>query len=281
MISGRTGIIAHLGYPTESFTAPMIYNPWFAHRGIDAVVVPMGVRAEHYAAFLRPLFSLSNIRGALVTMPHKVTTAGLLDAVSVAVEIAGACNAILRRPDGALLGDMFDGVGFSRAAQRQGFDFAGADCLVVGAGGVGSAIAAAIAPEISGSKPGSIALYDIRDGAAEALAARLCPHYPGLDIRLAGNDPAGYHLVVNATPLGMMPADRLPFDPDRLDPGALVGDVVLGAGVTPLLQAAARRGCRTLVGTDMLFEQIPAYLDFFGYGAATVDELRALAQISY
>src|ERR1700751_3684228 len=69
MISGRTELIAHLGYPTESFTAPMIYNPWFAHRGIDAVVVPMGVRAGDYAAFLRPLFRLSNIRGALVTMP--------------------------------------------------------------------------------------------------------------------------------------------------------------------------------------------------------------------
>ena len=80
-------------------------------------------------------------------MPHKVTTVGLLDAVSVAVEVAGSCNAILRRPDGSLYGDMFDGAGFTRAARRDGFEFAGADCLVVGAGGVGSAIAAAIAAE--------------------------------------------------------------------------------------------------------------------------------------
>src|SRR5207248_11122570 len=94
MISGRTAIIANLGYPTESFTAPMIYNPWFEAHGIDAVVVPMGVRAEDYAGFLRPLFRLGNIRGALVTMPHKVATVGLLDQVSVAVEIAGSCNAI-------------------------------------------------------------------------------------------------------------------------------------------------------------------------------------------
>ena len=277
VISGRTQIIAHLGYPTESFTAPMIYNPWFAQRGIDAVVVPMGVKAEHYAAFLRPLFSLSNIRGALVTMPHKVTTAGMLDRVSTAVEIAGSCNAILRCLDGSLYGEMFDGIGFTRAATAQGFTFAGAACLIVGAGGVGSAIAAAIAPE----RPGSMALYDIRDGAAEALAARLRRHYPGLDIRLGDNDPAGYGLVVNATPLGMTAGDRLAFDPHRLSPGALVGDVVLGAGVTPLLQAAVRRGCRTLAGTDMLFEQIPAYLEFFGYGSATPDELRALAKISY
>jgi shikimate dehydrogenase len=289
MISGRTQIIAHLGYPTESFTAPMIYNPWFEHRGIDAVVVPMAVRAEDYAGFLGPLFRLGNIRGALVTMPHKVTTVSLLDNVSVAVEVAGSCNAILRRPDGSLYGDMFDGIGFARAARRQGFDFAGADCLIVGAGGVGSAIAAAIAAEGAaegaGSRPGSpegsITLFDVRPAVAEGLAARLRRHHPDLHVRLGGNDPAGYRLVVNATPLGMAAGDPLPFPPDRIDPEAMVGDVVLGAGMTPLLREAARRGCRCVVGTDMLFEQIPAYLEFFGYGSATSDQLRAVAKITY
>jgi shikimate dehydrogenase len=255
MITGRTEIIAHLGYPTESFTAPMIYNPWFEHRGIEAVVVPMGVGAEDYVAFLPPLFRLSNIRGALVTMPHKVTTVGLLDEVSVAVRVAGSCNAILRRPDGSLYGDMFDGIGFTRAAKR-----------AAGAAAEGA---------------GSIVLFEVREAVAEGLAARLRRHYPGVPVRLGGNDPAGYRLVVNATPLGMAAGDPLPFAPERLDPGALVGDVVLGAGETPLLREAARRGCRTLVGTDMLFEQIPAYLEFFGYGSATTDELRRLSKIRY
>src|SRR3977135_4485869 len=73
-ISGRTKLIAHLGYPTESFKAPMIYNPYFEKYDIDAVVVPMGCKAEDYAAFLKLVFKLSNIHGALVPMPHKVTT---------------------------------------------------------------------------------------------------------------------------------------------------------------------------------------------------------------
>src|SRR3984957_12909587 len=158
MISGRTTLIAHLGFPTETFTAPMIYNPWFERRGVDAIVVPMGVGAADYPAFLRSLFRLSNIRGALLTMPHKVTTVALLDEVSLGVRIGGSCNAILRRADGSLYGEMFDGEGFIRGAKRRGFDFAGANCLVVGAGGVGSAIAASIAAE----RPGSLALFDIR-----------------------------------------------------------------------------------------------------------------------
>jgi shikimate dehydrogenase len=254
-----------------------IYNPWFASRGINAVVVPMGVRSENYAAFLRPLFRLSNIRGALVTMPHKATTVGLLDEVAVAVQLAGSCNAILRRSDGSLYGDLFDGIGFVRGVKRKGFNFSGADCLIVGTGGVGSAIAAAIATE----DPGSIGLFDIDAAAAERLATRLHRHFPGLAVGLRDNDPTGYHLVVNSTPLGIAAGDPLPFDPARLDADAFVGDVVLTAELTPLLKLAAHRGCQHLIGTDMLFEQIPAYLEFFGYGTATGDELRATARISY
>ena len=99
MIDGKSTLVAHLGYPTESFKAPLIYNPGFEKEGINAVVVPMGVRAEDYPAFFRPLFRLTNIRGALVTMPHKVTTVGLLDEASSAVKVAGSCNAVLLRPD--------------------------------------------------------------------------------------------------------------------------------------------------------------------------------------
>ncbi|HTQ32825.1 MAG TPA: hypothetical protein VMI30_01540 [Stellaceae bacterium] len=276
MINGRTSLIAHLGYPTETFTAPMIYNPWFAQRGINAVVVPMGVMAEDYPTFLKSLFQLSNIHGALVTMPHKATTPSLLDEVSVAVKVAGSCNAILRRADGSLYGEMFDGEGFVRGAKRSGFDFRGTDCLVVGAGGVGSAISAAIAQE----RPRSLALFDIRSAAAANLADRLARQYPGLRIALRGNDPADYHLVVNATPLGMNPGDPLPFDPGRVDPTTFVADVVLKPE-TKLLAMVAARGCRYIVGTDMLFEQIPAYLEFFGYGSVTPDELRAVARIAY
>ena len=102
MISGKTLLIAHLGYPTESFKAPMIYNPYFQREGIDAVVVPMGCRGEDYPDFLKLFFRLSNAHGALVTMPHKVTTVGLLERASPAVRIAGACNAVRRGADGAL-----------------------------------------------------------------------------------------------------------------------------------------------------------------------------------
>jgi shikimate dehydrogenase len=276
VIRGTTTIIAHVGDPIAPVKAPMIYNPYFERAGIDAVVVPMGVRAADYAEVLPALFRLTNVRGALVTMPHKVTTVPLLDACSAAVQIAQSCNAVLRRPDGTLLGDLFDGAGFVRGVERHGFTVRGARCLVVGTGGVGSAIAAALAA----AGAASLALYDQHGAGADALAGRLRQHYPQLDLETGSNDPAGVNLAVNATPLGMNADDPLPFDAARLEPATFVGEVVMKQEITPLLRAARERGCRTQVGTDMLFEQIPLYLEFFGFGRVTPDALRAVAALN-
>ena len=277
MISGTTQLIAHLGYPTESFKAPMIYNPWFEKRGIDAVVVPMGVKPGDYAGTLAALARVTNLKGALVTMPHKVTTLSLADEITPTARIAGACNALLLRPDGTWLGDQFDGAGFVRGLLRKGRTLRGARVIVSGAGGVGSAIAASLAAE----GVAHISLYDTCAASAEGLAERLRAHYPQLVVQTGSNDPAGFDVVVNATPLGMNEDDPLPFDVTRIDPAAMVGEVVMKTEYTPLLQAALAKGCGVQVGTDMLFEMIPAYLEFFGYGTATADELRAVAQIKY
>jgi shikimate dehydrogenase len=277
MISGKTTLIAHLGYPTEAFKAPMIYNPYFEKAGIDAVVMPMGVKPEDYAQVLKALFQLTNIRGALVTMPHKVTTVALLDEVTPTVQIAGACNAILRRPDGSLLGDMFDGAGFVRGVQRKGRPLKGAKALVVGSGGVGSAIAASLAA----AGISAIGIFDANSASAESLGERLSEHFPKLKVETGSKDPDGYDVVINATPLGMKEGDPLPIDVARIAPTTFVGEVVMKQEMTPLLRAAKAKGCVVQVGTDMLFEQIPAYLEFFGFGTTTPDELRAVAKIKY
>jgi len=276
VIRGTTTLIAHIGDPIAPVKSPMIYNPYFESVGIDAVVVPMGVRAADFPEVLKAVFRFTNIRGALITMPHKVTTVRLLDEVSVAVKVAQSCNAVLRRADGTLFGDLFDGAGFVRGVERNGFKLAGARCLVVGTGGVGSAIAAALAA----GGPAAITLYDSNAASASGLAGRLRQHYPKLEVSTGSNDPAGFDLVVNATPLGMNPDDPLPLDVKRLAPTTFVGEVVMKQEVTPLLRAAREKGCRTQIGTEMLFEQIPLYLDFFGFGKVTPDELRAVAALT-
>jgi hypothetical protein len=47
MINGRTELIAHLGYPTETFTAPMIYNPWSRVRNPDGLTIKSKAYKSH------------------------------------------------------------------------------------------------------------------------------------------------------------------------------------------------------------------------------------------
>lgn len=277
LVNGDTEIIAHIGYPTHAFKAPMIYNPWFAKTGVNALVVPMGCQAPDFANFLSALFKLSNVRGALITMPHKVTTVALLDEVLPGAAIAGACNAVRRLPDGRLQGDMFDGEGFVRGVLRKGVVLAGASALVVGCGGVGSAIAASLAA----AGVACLRVFDVNALASERLAQRLLHHYPNLAVQVGCNDPAGMDLVVNATPLGMKQGDAMPTDVSCISPSTFVGEVVMQSELTAFLAAAKARGCAVQIGADMLFEQIPAYLEFFGLPSTTPEVLRSLAQLRY
>lgn len=276
-IDGDTELIAHIGHPTHAFKAPLIYNPYFQSMGINAVVVPMACRAEHFPTFLRALFTLENVRGALITMPHKVNTVALLDVASPVVLVAGACNAVRRDALGRLVGDQFDGAGFVRGVQRKGLQLRGARVLVVGNGGVGCAIAASLAA----TGVARVSLFDAHAAACEALGQRLKAEYPDIEVVTGHNDPAGHDLVVNATPMGMDDGDPLPMDVSRLSPDTFVGEVVMKTEMTAFLRAAQARGCPVQIGTDMLFEQIPAYLEFFELPTATPDTLRSVARLSY
>ena len=277
LINGHTELIAHIGFPTHSFKAPMIYNPYFEQQGINALVVPMGCKPEDYPGFLRSLFKLSNIRGALITMPHKVSTIGLVDEVLPAAAIAGACNAVRLGPQGQLQGDMFDGEGFVRGVLRKGLKLQGARALVVGTGGVGSAIAATLAA----AGVAAISLYDVNAASAHALSGRLSAHYPALQVSTGNCDPAGHALVVNATPMGMNEGDALPMDVSRIAPSTFVGEVVMRTEMTAFLSAAQARGCQVQIGSDMLFEQIPAYLEYFNLPTTTPELLRSVARLHY
>jgi shikimate dehydrogenase len=273
-LSGNTRILAHIGYPTTTFRAPSIYNPYFEAAGIDACVVPMGVRGEDFAASFPAILRFANAIGALITMPHKIAVVDMLDESSIAVRIAGSCNAVRRLPDGKLAGDMFDGEGFVRGLARKNVAMKSASALIAGAGGVGSAIAASLA----GRGVARIVLSDPDPRAAARLAGRLTGHYPALAVKIGAPDPRGHDIAVNASPVGMNDGDPLPFDVAALDARTLVADVVLKTEITPLLAAAEAQGCTIQTGLDMLYEQIPGYLEFFGLPTTTPDVLRALSR---
>jgi shikimate dehydrogenase len=149
--------------------------------------------------------------------------------------------------------------------------------LVIGSGGVGSAIAASFAK----AGAADLGLRATSNAIMERLAERLTKFYPELSVLVGAPVDTGWNVIVNATPLGMNANDPLPMDVSRIAPSTFVGEVVMAREVTPFLAAARARGCQIQVGVDMLFEQIPAYLEFFGLRTTTPDELRSVAQIDY
>jgi shikimate dehydrogenase len=79
----------------------------------------------------------------------------------------------------------------------------------------------------------------------------------------------------------MNDGDPLPLEVERLSASTFVGEVVMKQEMTPFLRAAQAKGCAIQIGVDMLFEQIPAYLEFFGFPSADPSELRAIAKVDY
>jgi shikimate dehydrogenase len=79
----------------------------------------------------------------------------------------------------------------------------------------------------------------------------------------------------------MNDGDPLPMDVARISRDAFVGEVVMKQEMTAFLEAVQARGCRFQVGSDMLFEQIPAYLEFFDLPTTTAQVLRSVAKLSY
>jgi shikimate dehydrogenase len=218
---------------------------------------------------------LRNILGALITMPHKVAAFQLADEVSVSASIAGACNALRLSPDGTIIGDQFDGEGFVRGLESKEIPLAGESALVIGTGGVGRAICASLA----GRGIKALGLSDPDKQSSQELQDRLQRHYPDVKITVEDRPYTGnYRLLVNATPLGMNANDPLPLDPSQLGPHHIVADVVLTKEMTPFLVAAKSRGCQTQTGLDMLYEQIPAYLRFFGLPTTTAQHLRSISR---
>ena len=221
----------------------MIYNPWFEAQGIEAVVVPVGVEPRSIPALLKALFGATNVHGASSpcrtrsprrtwSMKSRRRRGSPAPATRSCVGRTARCWANVRRR----------GLRPWRGAQGT------ADRRARGRWWSAAAVSAP--PSRRRWLPPARRRWacTIRPGAAaEALADRLRQHYPAIQVTTGSNDPHGYDIVVNATPLGMKAGDPLPVDTDRIAPTTFVGEVVMKEEFTPLLRAAKARDapCRS------------------------------------
>jgi shikimate dehydrogenase len=172
----------------------------------------------------------------------------------------GAINAARRGPDGRWQGDNFDGAGCVRALAERGVTLAGRQVLQIGAGGVGRAIAMAFAA----GGASRISFYDTDEAREASLAQNLRTHFPELVVEPRQSALDGHDLVVNCTSLGMAEADPYPVDPAGFGADTVVVDVIQTPEVSPMLVAAAEKGCITQPGRAMTIAQMALVAEFFG-----------------
>jgi shikimate dehydrogenase len=246
-LSGETRLFPIIGDPIKYVESPVRLTSTFAERGHNGMCIPMQVGGEGLDTVMAAFTVTANVDGILVTMPHKFTAFAHCATSSERARLFGVVSVIRRNPDGTWHGDMLDGLAFVKAQRDHGAQVEGARALLVGAGGAGSAIAAALLE----AGVGELVVHDVDPARVAALLKLLADLSQG---RLTAGppDPAGCDLVFNATPMGMEDGDPLPVDPARLTSSMFVGDVIAGHGLTPFLDAAQAAGCKTANGGNMV-----------------------------
>ncbi len=258
-LTGATRLYAIIGDPIVQVRSPEVYTEQFVALGVNAVLIPAHVPARMFDTVIPALLALGNLDGLLVTVPYKARMLPFATRLSTSATIVGAINAMRREADGSWSGDMFDGIGFVRAAERKGERLRGRRVLLFGAGGAGSAIACALVD--AGVR--SIRIVDPDSGRVRDLIGRLHKTFAACDIAPAGLDRGDVDMIVNASPVGMQPGDGMPGDVGQLTPDTLVGDVVISDSPTPLIEHATRHGCPTVTGRDLHAGQSEAIMGFF------------------
>src|SRR5437667_10692135 len=228
-IKGTTRLYGLVGDPLTTAKSPELLNRLFIEQREDGVCVPFQVEADDLSAFVTGARAVGNLSGVLVTMPHKQRMLAFVDELHPTARQVGALNVIRCDDDGRWVGAIFDGLGCVLGMQWEGNHPANKSVLLIGAGGAGRAIAFAVAS--AGAR--SLAIFDVderrADDLAESVAAatRCSP-------QVGAPDPHGYGIVIDGTPLGMKPDDPMPVDPNRLEAGSTVVDIINSPDATAL-----------------------------------------------
>jgi len=261
MIAGSTHLVGLIGDPVAHSLSPRMQNAAFEACNLDWVYVPLHVQGEALVDALRGLAALG-FAGANVTIPHKLAACELCDELSEIAARGGSVNTVIVREDGTLFGTSTDGFAVTSAVEP-----AGADVLMLGAGGAAQALSAALVDA------GIASLAISSAERAEELAAFVRALEPKLEVRELAWPPSGEEaqIVINATPI----KDELPVPP-RADQQVVDLAYKPDGSPTALIAAAHNAGCRVVVdGLEVLVRQGAASFEHWTGIKAPIDLMRS------
>jgi shikimate dehydrogenase len=261
-VNGQTRLYGIVGDPIVQVRSPEMVTWALQRRGLDAVLVPIHVHEAEFEQVLAQLMRVANLDGLVFTIPFKQRACALAASLGAQARAVGAVNALARGADGRWHGEIFDGLGCVEALRRAGVAVGGARAMLMGLGGAGTAIAAALAAE----RPALLRIFDLDSARCERTAAMLRAASPGTEVVVGAPIVDGMDLLLNATPVGMLDDARRPIEVAALPASLVVFDAIVTPERTPLLAFAESQGCRTVRGREMMRGQISRIVDFFEAG---------------
>lgn len=265
-VDGETRLYGIVGDPVRQARSPQTVTYELRKRSVNAILVPLHIAPKAFDEVFPQLLRLGNLDGLVVTVPHKPAALRNLGLIGPLAVFSDSVSVIARSRDERWVGEMFDGAGCVAAILKRGVQLTGMRVLLLGAGGAGAAIAAAVASET----PASLAIRDPDEPRRRALQEKLAGAFPAL--RLIDAEPSldEIDVLINASPVGMLEPDRMPIDVGAIPGHVAVMDAIMDPDQTRLLKLAEACGCRTIRGREMLDAQIVEACDFM-LGARSLD----------
>ena len=267
-------VAAVLGHPINHSKSPKLHNYWLSLFNIDGYYIPLDIDPRNFENSIRALGGLGFV-GANVTIPYKEKVLKIADKISDRAAIIGAANTLTFLQDGRIYADNTDGYGFLQNIKCKYNDWTAGEgtSVVFGAGGASRAILGALIEDGAND----IILANRTRSRADQLRSDFGAKIKVVDWMKVQNYLSDASTVINATSLGMDGKAELPIPLQGLKKNTLVTDIVYTPLNTPLLENAAKRGCRTVDGLGMLIHQaIPGFERWFGMKPDVSENLRKL-----
>lgn len=255
MINGSTKLICLIGQPVEHSFSPSIHNCLFEKYDINSKYICFDVDKDYLKEAVNSIKTLK-IKGANVTVPHKVDVMDYLDEIDINANLIGAVNTI-KNDNGKLIGYNTDGIGFVNSVIDKGYKIKDKEVMILGAGGA----ARSIAVEMANNNAKSIEIRNRTLDKAQSIAGCINENFKSIvktgDTNITKKDLENIDILINTTSLGMSPnVDQIPIDETiKIDKDILVCDIVYNPKETRFLKWAKENELETLGGIDMLINQ--------------------------
>lgn len=276
-INAKTNIICLIGHPVEHSLSPNIHNYLLNKHSINSKYVCFDVEKNNIDKAMQGIKALG-IKGANITIPHKVEVMTFLDEVDKNAKLIGSVNTI-KNNNGKLIGYNTDGIGFVKSILDKGYELKNKKVLIIGAGGACRSIAVELADK-------GVNSIDIRNRSiknASTIVETINNNFKAKASysieKIEKFDLENIDVLINTTPIGMdKDKESCPIDEKiQIDKDILVCDIVYNPHETKLISWAKNNNLNVVYGIDMLINQaIHGFYIWTGINISEKDDIEKI-----